>query len=54
MHEALHDTTSRDEAFDVIRSLIDEIQLVPVDGELQIEIRGELAGILELCKAGTN
>jgi len=50
MHEALHDATSRDEAFDVIRSLIDEIRLVPVEGELRIEIRGELAGILELCR----
>ena len=51
MHEALHDAGSRDEAFDVIRSLIDEIRLVPADGELRIEIKGELAGILELCDA---
>jgi hypothetical protein len=43
MHEALHDAGSRDEAFDVIRSLIDEVRLVPVDGELRIEIRGERA-----------
>ena len=54
MHEALHDAGSRDEAFDVIRSLIDEIRLVPVDGELRIEIKGELAGILELCDARAN
>jgi site-specific DNA recombinase len=54
MHEALHDARSRDEAFDVIRSLIDEIRLVPADGELRIEIRGELAGILELCAVSTN
>ena len=27
---------------------------MPVDGELRIEIRGELAGILELCAAGAN
>jgi hypothetical protein len=39
---------------DAIRSLIDEIRLVPVDGELRIEIKGELAGILELCGAGAN
>jgi hypothetical protein len=37
-----------------IRSLIDKIRLVPVDGELRIEIKGELAGILELCDAGAN
>ena len=54
MHETLHDATSRDEAFDVIRFLIDEIRLVPVDGELRIQIKGELAGILELCEAGAN
>jgi hypothetical protein len=41
MHEALRDTESRDEAFDVIRSLIDEIRLVPADGDLRIEIGGE-------------
>jgi site-specific DNA recombinase len=50
LHEALHDAGSRDEAFDVIRSLIDEIRLVPADGELRIEIKGELAGVLELCQ----
>jgi DNA invertase Pin-like site-specific DNA recombinase len=54
MHEALQDLGSRDEAFDVIRSLIDEIRLVPAEGELRIEIKGELAGILDLCNAGAN
>ena len=44
MHEALRDPGTRDEAFGIIRSLIDEIRLVPVDGELGIEIKGELAG----------
>ena len=53
LHEALRDPGTRDEAFDVIRSLIDEIRLVPADGELRIEIKGELAGILELCQEGT-
>jgi site-specific DNA recombinase len=51
IHEALHGPATRDEAFDVIRSLIDEIRLVPVEGELKIQIKGELAGILELCAA---
>ena len=52
LQDALHDPSSRDEAFDLIRSLIDEIRLVPDNGELRIEIKGELAGILELCDAG--
>ncbi len=53
LHEALRDPGTRDEAFDVIRSLIDEIRLVPDAGELRIEIKGELAGVLELCQKGT-
>jgi hypothetical protein len=51
LHDALHDPQSRDEAFDTIRSLIEEIRLVPECGELRIEIKGELGGILNLCEA---
>jgi hypothetical protein len=50
LQEALHDLSSRDEAFDLIRSLIEVIRLVPDEGKLRIEIKGELAGILELCR----
>jgi site-specific DNA recombinase len=50
LHEALREPTSKDEAFDLIRSLIEVIRLVPVDGKLRVEIKGELAGILELCR----
>jgi site-specific DNA recombinase len=28
------------------------LRLVPANGELRIEIKGELAGILELCQEG--
>jgi site-specific DNA recombinase len=49
LHEALQDSATRDEAFELIRSLIDEIRLVPEDGELRVELRGELAGILALA-----
>ena len=51
LHEALDDPRSRDEAFGTIRSLIDEIRLVPENGELRIEFKGELGGILSLCEA---
>jgi hypothetical protein len=34
----------RDEAFELIRSLLDKIVLVPEGEELQLEIHGELAG----------
>ena len=33
----------------MIRSLIDEIRLMPEDGTLRIELRGELAGIFALA-----
>jgi site-specific DNA recombinase len=49
LHDALRDPATRDEAFMLIRSLIDEIRLVPDNGELRIELRGELAGILALA-----
>ena len=48
--EALADEAMRDEAFELIRSLLDKIVLVPEGAELRIEIHGELAGILDLCR----
>jgi site-specific DNA recombinase len=48
LHEALRDPATKDEAFGIIRTLIDEVRLVPTNGKLQIEIRGALAGILAL------
>ena len=39
----------RDQAFELIRSLIEEIRLVPESGELRLELKGELAGILALA-----
>jgi DNA invertase Pin-like site-specific DNA recombinase len=49
LHEALREDGTRDETFDLIRSLIDEIRLVPDDGQLRIELRGEPAAILALA-----
>ena len=47
--QALDSEDTRPEAMDVIRSLIEAIVLVPDNGVLRIELRGELAGILRLC-----
>jgi site-specific DNA recombinase len=47
LREALTDDATRDEAADVLRSLIAEVRLVPVDGVLTIQLRGELATMLE-------
>jgi site-specific DNA recombinase len=49
LHGALRDPATREEAFELIRSLIDEIRLVPEEGELRVELKGELAGILALA-----
>jgi site-specific DNA recombinase len=45
----LREDGTRDETFELIRSLIDEIRLVAEDGQLRLELRGELAGILALA-----
>jgi site-specific DNA recombinase len=41
---------TRPEAFEIIRGLIDSVQLTPVAGELDIELRGDLAAILALSE----
>ncbi len=46
-------STGRPGCFEIIRSLIDEIRLVPEGGALEIELRGELAGILALASEST-
>jgi hypothetical protein len=49
LHEALADETSRAEAMELIRSLVEAIVLVPQDGSLRVEVRGELAAMLALA-----
>jgi plasmid stabilization system protein ParE len=46
LHEALEDEATRDEAIELIRSLIEAVVLVPDKGSLRTEVRGELAAIL--------
>jgi site-specific DNA recombinase len=50
LHEALQEDSEakRMAAADIIRSLVNEIILTPEDGELKIDVRGDLAGILEV------
>ena len=43
MREALHDEGSRAEASSILQGFIEEIRLVPVDGELRIHLKGSLA-----------
>ena len=46
---ALNEPSIRDEAFDLVRSLIEAVILVPENGKLRIDIKGDLIGILDLC-----
>ena len=48
----LRQPETRREAFGLIRGLIDAVMLTPVDGKLEIELRGDLAGILAMSEAG--
>ena len=50
--EAFRDPEQGREVFEIIRSLISEIRLVPADGVLAIELAGDLAGILALSAGG--
>ena len=52
LQTALNDPALRDQAFELIRSLIDQILLTPENGTLRVDIKGDLAGILELCATG--
>ena len=48
------DPSTKTEAFDIIRSLIEEIRLTPEKDGLTISLKGELAGILDLWDATNN
>lgn len=48
LHESLNEESTRTEAAEALRTLIEEIRLVPQDGRLRIDLHGELATILAL------
>ena len=48
LHEALNTDVNRAAAAEALRALIDEIRLTPKDGELRIELFGDLAALLAL------
>src|SRR5690606_34339826 len=50
LYDALQDEDEekRTEAADIIRTLVEDIVLTPVDGKVEIDVRGDLAGILTL------
>jgi len=48
--EALQSDASRVEASDALRGLIDSIVLTPANGQLRIELRGNLAAMLAVAQ----
>ena len=49
LRDALNQDDSRTDAAVILRGLIDEIRLIPRDGQLDIYLVGNLAAILDLC-----
>lgn len=51
LHEALNSEleTQRQEAAEIVRSLIEAIILTPSDDGMRIDVRGDLAGILTIA-----
>jgi site-specific DNA recombinase len=52
LHEELNRAELRVEAAQALRGLIDEVRLMPENGRLEIELLGDLAGILALGAGG--
>jgi site-specific DNA recombinase len=50
LQSVLSDPDHCREAFDVVRSLVEEVRIIPTGDEITIELRGELAGILALAE----
>ena len=48
---ALYDEKDGRQAFERLRSVIEEVRLMPVEGQLAIELRGDLAEILKIGAA---
>ena len=52
LHEALQQDDTRAQSAEMIRSLVSEIVLTSEGGALQIDVRGDLAGILTIAASG--
>ena len=52
LHLALDHDESRTEAFELIRSLVDEIVLTPENDDLRVDLKGDLAAILTIAQNG--
>lgn len=51
LERVLQEPSIREEGHGLIRSLIEGVRLTPVDGQLEIELKGDFAGILAISDA---
>ncbi|MGH1587571.1 hypothetical protein ACRBEV_03475 [Methylobacterium phyllosphaerae] len=49
LYDSLRTEDGRAEAAELFRTLVDQVTLVPENGELRIVLRGDLAGILRFA-----
>ncbi len=50
LRNALNEDGAREEAAQILRGLVDEIRLHPIDDQLQIELIGDLATLLDFAE----
>ena len=48
LHEAMQDPSDRDEALDILRALVERIEIGPANEGLRIELFGEIANMVAL------
>lgn len=51
LYNSLKDTETSQQAMEVVRSLIDYVDLVPVEGELKARIHGDIAGLFSFMNS---
>ena len=54
LYEHMQDADGRTQATEIFRSLVDQVTLVPDDGELAIVLRGDLGAILRFAAGKKN
>ena len=52
LEASLNEPSTGRAAFELLRGLVDSIIVTPAEGKLEIELRGDLAGILAVSRAG--
>jgi DNA invertase Pin-like site-specific DNA recombinase len=54
LHQALTDSTTRTEAVEILRGLVEAIRLYPIEGGFEIELVGDIANMIKLPGKGSS